>query len=145
MTGAGSLAVPLGAEVKVQGARQVDGAVLARSIDVKSNGEAFLEGEAQAAAAETEQTWLQAGRIRDEEDDLGRVVTRGSRVERVRRVLSRLFPPYVDPGAYRVYVVVNEEWNAMAMANGAIWVFSGLLDAMDETRWPSCWGTNWRT
>jgi Zn-dependent protease with chaperone function len=31
-----------------------------------------------------------------------------------------------------VRVVQTDQWNASAMANGSIWVFSGLMDAMDD-------------
>ena len=33
----------------------------------------------------------------------------------------------------RVYVIDNKEWNAMAMGNGAIWVFRGIMDDMTDT------------
>ncbi len=33
----------------------------------------------------------------------------------------------------RVYVIDNKEWNAMAMGNGAIWVFSGIMNDMNDT------------
>jgi len=32
----------------------------------------------------------------------------------------------------RVYVIENKEWNAFAMGNYSIYVFSGLLDDMDD-------------
>ena len=41
-------------------------------------------------------------------------------------------PPYLDESAIRVYVVDTEEWNAAAMGNGAVWVYTGLLDAMSD-------------
>jgi hypothetical protein len=31
-----------------------------------------------------------------------------------------------------VRVVKTKDWNASAMANGAVWVYTGLMDAMDD-------------
>ena len=53
-------------------------------------------------------------------------------VERVRRIVDHLLPPYLAPSDVRVYVIENPEWNAFAMGNYSIYVFSGLLDAMDD-------------
>ena len=53
-------------------------------------------------------------------------------VDRVRRITGQLLPPYVEPERVRVYVVDNPEWNAMAMGNYSIYVFSGLLLDMDD-------------
>ena len=39
---------------------------------------------------------------------------------------------YVDQSKLRVYVIDNKEWNAMAMGNGAIWVFRGIMDDMTD-------------
>jgi Zn-dependent protease with chaperone function len=64
--------------------------------------------------------------------DIGTIVESGPRVERVRRIMSRLVPPYVSPNALRVRVVETDEWNASAMGNGAIWVYSGLIDSMSD-------------
>ena len=50
----------------------------------------------------------------------------------MRRITRRLLPPYVDADEVRVYVVENAEWNAMAMGNYSIYVFSGLLNDMDD-------------
>ena len=46
--------------------------------------------------------------------------------------MQRLVPSYIDPNALRVRVVENGEWNAAAMGNGAIWVYSGLIDATSD-------------
>ena len=32
----------------------------------------------------------------------------------------------------RVYVIDNKDWNAMAMGNGAIWVFRGIMNDMTD-------------
>ena len=64
---------------------------------------------------------------------------RGSAKWRMRRrrgpraaLVNRLAPPYVPRDQLRVYVIDNKEWNAMAMGNGAIWVFSGIMRDMPD-------------
>src|SRR4029079_17896275 len=37
-----------------------------------------------------------------------------------------------DQSKLRVYVIDNKEWNAMAMGNGAIWVFRGIMNDMTD-------------
>ena len=32
----------------------------------------------------------------------------------------------------KMRVVKTQDWNASAMANGAVWVYTGLMDAMDD-------------
>jgi hypothetical protein len=53
-------------------------------------------------------------------------------VERVRGIVDSLLPPYVEPERVRVYVIENKEWNAFAMGNYSIYVFTGLLNDMDD-------------
>lgn len=130
-------AVPLGEEVRVKGVRQPGGEVLAREIDVRPNGTALFEPEVQQGSSELEGLWLRH-RAAFEADsngqrvDIGAIEDEGRRVRRVRTILGRVEPPYVDQSKLRVYVIDNKEWNAMAMGNGAIWVFSGLMDEMSD-------------
>jgi Zn-dependent protease with chaperone function len=130
-------AVPIGHEVRVQGTRQASGAVLAREIDVRPNGNALFEPEVQKGTDELEGLWLR-NRAAFEADgngrkvEIGEIEEEGRRVERVRGLVRRLAPPYVDQSKLRVYVIDNKEWNAMAMGNGAIWVFSGIMDEMSN-------------
>jgi Zn-dependent protease with chaperone function len=130
-------AVPLGYEVRVQGARQPNGDVLAREIDVRPNGKAMFEPEVQKGTDELEGLWLR-NRAAFEADgsgrkvEIGEIEESGKRVERVRRMVARLSPPYVDQSKLRVYVIDNKEWNAMAMGNGAIWVFSGIMKDLSD-------------
>lgn len=125
-----------GAEVTVKGVRAPEGLVLAREIEAKANGASFLEREILGATNSQEQEWLTDGRVTTDDGSgsrtVGRVYTSGPEVRRVEQVLDRVLPPYADRGFYRAYVVDNKEWNAMAMANGSVWVFRGLLDAMDD-------------
>jgi hypothetical protein len=130
-------AVPMGYEVRVQGMRQASGEVLAREIDVRPNGTAMFEPEVQKGTDELEGLWLR-NRAAFEADrsgkkiEIGEIEEAGRRVERVRGLVRRLAPPYVDQSKLRVYVIDNKEWNAMAMGNGAIWIFSGIMDDMTD-------------
>jgi hypothetical protein len=130
-------AVPVGYEVRVIGMRQVSGEVLARELDVRPNGTALFESDVQQGTNELEGMWLK-NREAFEADGNGRKVAigeiwqSGPRVERVRYLANKLAPPYVDRNKLRVYVIENKQWNAMAMGNGALWVFSGIMDDMSD-------------
>jgi hypothetical protein len=130
-------AVPLGHEVRVKGHRQPTGEIVAREIDVRPNGSALFEPEVQQGTNELEGLWLR-NRAAFEADgagkkiEIGKIEDSGRRVDRVRGMVRRMAPPYVDQSKLRVYVIDNKEWNAMAMGNGAIWVFSGIMDDMSD-------------
>lgn len=130
--------VPLGDEVRVQGTRQADGTILAREIDVRENGEnALFEDDVRKGTTELEEAWLEEMLAfepgeNDEIEEIGEIEDDGPRVARVQRLVDRLAPPYVDKDDIRVYVIDNKEWNAMAMGNGAIWVFSGIMKDMTD-------------
>jgi Zn-dependent protease with chaperone function len=130
--------IPLGYEVKVEGVRLSDGSVLGRKIDAKPNGSAFSEGAIRAGADAMEEEYRRRGRIADYDErgriaqDYGKLLSSGREVERVRDIVDRLTPPYRSREDFRVYVVDNDEWNAMAAPNGAIFVFDGLLREMDD-------------
>ena len=129
--------IPLGYEVKVKGRRQRDGVILARELEARVNGQAMFEKDLVQAFDEIEQKWLRRGRAYEEDEegnreDYGRLRTRGPEVDRVRRIASELVPPYLDADEFRVYVIDNEEWNAFAAPNRSVYVFSGLLEDMDD-------------
>ncbi|MGE3274448.1 MAG: M48 family metalloprotease [Vicinamibacterales bacterium] len=130
-------AVPLGDEVRVKGTRRADGRVLASEIDVRPNGTALFEPDVQEGSNELEGLWLKNGEAFEASEDgkkqvIGEIEKDGARVERVRRLVTRLAPPYVKQDRLRVYVIDNKEWNAMAMGNGAVWVFRGIMDDMSD-------------
>ncbi len=130
-------AIPLGYEVKVKGLRQADGTILAQQIEAKPNGVAMFEKELRTGHSTAEDQWMQSGaRLRQAEDgsmqQTGRIVSDGPRVERLRRILNRLLPSYVDAAQVRVRIIEDKEWNASAMANGAIWVHSSLERDMND-------------
>jgi len=129
--------LPLGYEVKVKGTRQADGTVLAKTFEGNANGMAMFEADVLAATDAAEQSYVKAAKVFDKGPDgkeqvLGQLHSDGPQVERARKIVDRLLPPYVDPSKVRVYVVDNKEWNAMAMANRSIYVFSGLMADLND-------------
>jgi Zn-dependent protease with chaperone function len=128
--------IPLGYELKAKGRRQADGTLVAREVEAKPNGSAMFEGEIRAATDQAEAQAREKGRFSEgdgkKETSVGRLIESGPQVDRVRRIVDTLLPPYIDPGAVRVYVIENKEWNAFAMGNYSIYVFSGLLEDMDD-------------
>ena len=129
--------IDLGWEVTAKGARLDDGSVLAREIEAKPNGTGAFEKTIASECDDQEQQWLRDGAVTEEDENgrstlIGDIQDSGPDVERVQRILTRITPPYVDQTRFRVYVVDSNEWNAMAMANGSIWVFRGLLHDMND-------------
>lgn len=131
--------IALGDEVKVKGVRLPDGTVLALEIEAKPNGDALFEDEVLSVTNEIEDLWVQEGMMFEpgetDEDDVtvvGELLTEGPEFDRVARITRRLAPPYLDESAIRVYVVDTDEWNAAAMGNGAVWIYTGLIDAMSD-------------
>lgn len=129
--------VQLGDEVRLKGVRQVDGTITATEFEAKANGKALFEGDVQTVTDEMEATWLREGTMFEtneegEREVIGKVVTSGSQVDRVRRITARMLPPYVPASNIRVHVIATKEWNAAAMGNGALWVYTGLIDEMSD-------------
>jgi Zn-dependent protease with chaperone function len=123
--------------MQVKGTRQPDGTVLAREIVARRNGKAFMENEVIQGTNQAEQAYVKAKKVSDtgpdgKEKSLGALLTTGPQVDRARRIVDRLLPGYVPAKSARVYVVDNKEWNAMAMANYSIYVYSGLMADMDD-------------
>jgi Zn-dependent protease with chaperone function len=125
--------IPLGYELKAKGTRRADGTLLAREVEAKPNGSALFEGEVRSATDQAEAQVRRAGYFGDDaKTSMGRLLETGPQVARVRRIVDTLLPPYLRPEDVRVYVIENKEWNAFAMGNYSIYVFSGLLDDMDD-------------
>lgn len=122
--------IELGDEVRVKGVRQANGGVLAKEVEAKPNGDALFEDDVIAVTDEVEGLWVEAGEMFEPNEDetevevIGELVERGREVTRVRRIIDDLLPPYVSAEDVRVYVVDTKEWNAAAMGNGAIWVYT---------------------
>jgi Zn-dependent protease with chaperone function len=130
-------AIPIGYEVKAKGVRQAGGVILATEIEANRNGQGNTEKQVLAGTDQAEKAWVSAGKIVEpgpdgKETSMGKLITSGPQVDRARGIVDKLLPAYVDPRKVRVYVVENPEWNAMAMANYSIYVFSGLMNDMDD-------------
>ena len=129
--------VPLGYEVKVTGQRNGAGVLVATLIEAKANGSGSTEQQIIAASNEAEQTWVNERMMFEPADSgkiikIGDILESGPYVTRARRIMDRLRPSYVPASALRVRVVKTDQWNASAMANGAIWVYTGLMDALSD-------------
>jgi Zn-dependent protease with chaperone function len=130
--------VPLGDEVRVTGTRQRDGAVLAADIDVRPNRpDALFEAGVLSGTRALESAWVGKGMAFEPlpgggAKRIGDIAMSGPRVDRLRWLVDKVAPPHVPRDQLRVYVIDNRDWNAMAMGNGAIWVYSGLMDDMAD-------------
>lgn len=129
--------IPMGFEVKAKGERQADGALLARELEAKPNGSALFEKDVRSMTDQAESEYRKAGRFFNSleggrTETVGWMFDSGPKVERCRRIVDSLLPPYIDPGQVRLYVIENKEWNAFAMGNFSIYVFSGIMDDLDD-------------
>jgi Zn-dependent protease with chaperone function len=130
-------AIPFGYAVKVRGTRGADGTIVASAIEARPNGMESMEAQVLAGTNHAESTWVAAKKIVEQGADgkevsMGALHTTGGDVARASRIVDRVLPPYVDRSKVRVYVVDNPEWNAMAMANFSIYVYSGLMADMND-------------
>jgi predicted Zn-dependent protease len=122
----------LGYEINVRGWRADDGVLVATDLQVKPNGTAMYEQSVRRANDALEVAWTGLGiafieRNRSRQN-IGGVVEEGPEVDRLRRILKRIVPPYVSPSELRVRIIESDIWNASAGGNGAIWVYRGLLN-----------------
>jgi Zn-dependent protease with chaperone function len=129
--------IPLGYEVKVEGVRRSDGTILASKVEAKPDGMAMFESDVLTATNQIERMWVRAGEVYDEGPNgrrrtVGDIIDEGPEVQRVRSIMARLVPPWVNASELRVRVVDTKEWNASAMGNGAIWVYRGLLRDLSD-------------
>ncbi len=130
-------AIPLGYEIKVSGTRRADGTIVAGSLEARPNGAGLIEQEVLSGTQQLEQAYVEAAQVYEpgaggKQRVIGELLDSGPQVARARAIVDRLLPAYVDPRQVRVYVVENPEWNAMAMANFSIYVFSGLMADADD-------------
>jgi Zn-dependent protease with chaperone function len=109
---------------------------VASQVQARANGTALFEKEVRQVTDRAEASYRRAGAFYQSGGSRPKVVGRlhdnGPRVERVRRIVDRLVPPYLRPEDVRVYVIDNPEWNAFAMGNYSVYVFSGLLEDLDD-------------
>ncbi|HEY7193836.1 MAG TPA: M48 family metalloprotease [Gemmatimonadales bacterium] len=133
----GLAAIPLGYEVKVTGHRNAAGVLIAERIEAKANGSSDTERQIIAASNQAESAWVSKHMMFEPADSgkivkIGDILESGPYVTRARRIMDRLRPSYIPATALRVRAVKTDQWNASAMANGAIWVFTGLMDSLSD-------------
>lgn len=129
--------IPLGNEVKAKGQRNSVGVFLAQDVETRANSSTSTEQQIIAASNQAEQTWVKEGMMFEPADSgrihkIGDLLESGPYVARARRIMDRIRPSYLPASALRVRAVKTDQWNASAMANGAIWVFTGLMDALSD-------------
>jgi Zn-dependent protease with chaperone function len=129
--------IPLGYEVKVTGHRDKSGALIAEQVRAKPNGTDGTEQEIIASSNQAEETWVKHKMMFEPADSgkiikIGEILESGPYVDRARKIIDKLRPSYVPANALRVRAVKTDQWNASAMANGAIWVYTGLMDNMSD-------------
>jgi Zn-dependent protease with chaperone function len=117
--------------------RLADGSIQADKIDAKSNGEQMFEGDVKQATNQLEAAWVKSGEMltaagNGKTASMGKLHESGPDVDRARGIVDRLLPPYIPRDSVRVYVVDNPEWNAMAMGNYSVYVFSGIMQDLDD-------------
>jgi Zn-dependent protease with chaperone function len=137
--------IPLGYEINIKGIRTGDGSVLALQLDAKANGIAAYENEVRQWCDDQESAWMRNSAVFQIASDGtrkegARIIDSGPDVDRVRRILTRLVPPYVDAARLRIHVIQSNTWNAFAMGNGAIGVNKGLLDDVSDDELASVLG-----
>jgi hypothetical protein len=129
--------IPAGYEVAVVGRRARDGSLIAERLDAKAKVMA-TEGDLVLVQRlnDVERAWLANGVVSlsdgKQTRNVGRIDDNGADAERVRRIMQHILPPYVDPARIRAHVIQNDDWNAHAMANGTVWVNTGLLNAASD-------------
>ena len=130
-------AISVGNAMKVKGTRDAQGTVLATSIETKANVVEGSEAKLISGSNLAESTWVAAGKIVEtdengKEQSMGALHTTGPEVDRVKKIVDRVMPSYVPRSKIHVYVVDNKEWNAMAMPNYSVFVFSGILGDLND-------------
>jgi predicted Zn-dependent protease len=129
--------IRLGNEVKARGQRNSAGIFVAQDVETRANSNTSTEQQIIAASNDAEQTWVKEGMMFEPADSgkinkIGDILESGPYVTRARRIMDRIRPSYVPASALRVRAVKTDQWNASAMANGAIWVFTGLMDSLSD-------------
>src|SRR5262249_374705 len=129
--------IPLGYAMKVKGTRDAQGTVAATEIETKANVVEGSEAQLISGSDMAESTWVKAGAIVEtdengKQESMGGIHTAGADYDRVHGIVNRVMPPYIDRSKVRVYVVDNKEWNAMAMPNFSVYVFTGIIHDLDD-------------
>lgn len=122
---------------KAEGKRRADNVIVATKIEAKPNTLEGNEGQIIDITNQIEKLWVDNKMMFEPIDSnkvkkIGDILTSGPEVDRANRIMARLLPSHIPPSAVRVHVVKTDDWNASAMANGAVWVFTGLMSTFDD-------------
>jgi Zn-dependent protease with chaperone function len=133
----GMAGIRAGFWVKGEGKRRADGVIVATKLEARPNGMDKGEADIIKMSDQAEKAWVDRKMMFEPADSgkinkIGDILDTGPEVDRVRTIMDRLRPAHIPASALRVRVVRTKEWNASAMANGAIWVYTGLMEAMDD-------------
>lgn len=117
--------------------RRPDGVIVAKKIEARPNAAEKGEADLIRMSDEVENAWVKQKMVFEPIDStriqkIGDILETGPEVTRARAIMERLRPDYIPASALRVRVVKTADWNASCMANGAVWVYSGLMEAMDD-------------
>jgi hypothetical protein len=99
-------AIPIGFEVKAKGIRGTDGSLIARELEAKPNGSALFEKDVRSMTDQAESEYRKAGRFFNtleggKTETVGWMFDSGPKVDRARRIVDNLLPPYVDASQVR--------------------------------------------
>jgi len=123
---------------KAEGKRRPDSVfIIATKIEARPNKLEGNEGQIIDVTNQIEKLWVDNKMMFEPIDSnkikkVGDILTSGPEVDRANRIMDRLRPSHIPKEAVRVHVVKTEDWNASAMANGAVWVFTGLMSTFDD-------------
>ena len=122
---------------KAEGKRRPDNVIIATKIEARPNKLEGNEGQIIDITNQIEKLWVDNKMMFEPVDSnkikkVGDILTSGPEVDRANRIMDRLRPSHIPKEAVRVHVVKTEDWNASAMANGAVWVFTGLMSTFDD-------------
>ena len=117
--------------------RLPDGRIVAKKIEARPPAMEKGEVDLIKMSDEVEKAWVSQKMVFEPIDStriqkIGDIVETGPEVTRARAIMDRVRPDYIPAEALRVRVVKTKDWNASCMANGAVWVYSGLMEALDD-------------
>ena len=117
--------------------RLPDGRIVAKKLEGRPPAMEKGEAEIIKMSDEVEKAWVQQKMVYEPIDStrvqkIGDILETGPEVDRARAIMARLRPDYIPAEALRVRVVKTKDWNASCMANGAVWVYSGLMEALND-------------
>lgn len=129
--------IPLGYKVKAKGYRMADGTILADKVKAEENKKGLLEDIVIGTGDEIEAEWVKKGyvswmKMDSGEINVGKIMSSGKDFDRVNKIFKSIIPAYLKQRDFHIYVVDNKDWNAFTLANGSIFVQSGLINNLSD-------------